>query len=192
MDFHILGGLLYNLALQFSTVRRYRQHTHTHTGATRQEKEKAENLKKKMSVSGVGGSAANVAPAVSWSLSFFFTCQRQEYLESWVPGTLKPTIFLFGCLVISNLFFFGNDLESSSWNNHKKVVVWSSRWTWWWFQIFFVFIPQIGEELWTHFDERAYSCGWVGEKTTNQWNMVVSTMFDAIGISTWRGFPSCT
>ena len=55
--------------------------THTHTKKkTRQEKEKAENLKKKMSVSGVGGSAANVAPAVSWSLTCFFHVSKAGIL----------------------------------------------------------------------------------------------------------------
>ena len=140
------------------------------------------------------------AAPLMWHLRFlgllvFFLHVKLHYilgkLGAWC--TRKPTIFLNGCLVISNLF-----LGVMSWNppvetTIKEVVVWSSRWTWWWFQIFFMFIPKIGEELWTHFDDlRIFlRMGW-WKNHRCQLNMVVSTMFDAIGISSPRRFPSCT
>jgi len=77
---------------------------HTHTGPSRQEKEKAENLKKKMSVSGVGGSAANVAPAVGvLRMMGKVVCRKtlNNHFFNWMFGDFQP-------------FFFGNALESSS------------------------------------------------------------------------------
>ena len=47
--------------------------------------------------------------------------ENQVYI---LPGTLNNH---FSMDVWWNNHFLCNDLESSSWNNHKKVVVWSSR-----------------------------------------------------------------
>ena len=42
-----------------------------------------------------------------------------------------------------NNHFLCNDLESSNWNNHKKLVVWSSR--------YLIFFPPRTSKQWSHF-----------------------------------------
>ena len=52
--------------------------------------------------------------------------QESFHQSGWLmPGTLNNHFLMD---VWWNNHFLCNDLESSSWNNHKKLVVWSSRW----------------------------------------------------------------